>query len=103
MAYGISFSKFLSVKNFFPEIFLAPRGLITILLFYAIPSEITNDRFDPGVLLFIIIASSMAMTFSLVNARKRKELEIPFPGVSLAGKPQVPEDDLKTVPGNNNQ
>ncbi len=86
--YGLRYIifKILLVKNLFPEIFLAPRGLITILLFYAIPSEITNDRFDPGVLLFIIIASSMAMTFSLVNARKRKELEIPFPGVSACRK-----------------
>ncbi len=74
--------KILSVKNFFPEIFLAPRGLITILLFYAIPQEIANERFDPGVLLFIIIASSMAMTVSLVRARKRKELEAPFPEVT---------------------
>ncbi len=71
--------RLLSVKNFFPEIFLAPRGLITILLFYAIPQEITNDRFDPGILLFIIIASSMAMTFSLVNNRRRLHMETPFP------------------------
>ncbi|HYW96126.1 MAG TPA: cation:proton antiporter [Bacteroidales bacterium] len=82
--YGLRYLIFriLSVKNYFPEIFLAPRGLITILLFYAIPGEIANDRFDPGVLLFIIIASSMAMTFSLVKARKRQNMETPFPGVN---------------------
>ncbi len=79
--YGVRYVIFrlLKVKNFFPEIYLAPRGLITILLFYAIPPEIANERFDPGILLFIIIASSMAMTISLVNDRKRKGLEAPFP------------------------
>ena len=79
--YGIRYLifKILSVRNFFPEIYLAPRGLITILLFYAIPVEIANERFDPGILLFIIIASSLAMTISLVKDRKRKALETPFP------------------------
>ncbi len=79
--YGLRYMIFriLRVRHFFPEIFLAPRGLITILLFYAIPGELTSDRFDPGVLLFIIIASSLAMTISLVNSRRRQDLEAPFP------------------------
>jgi hypothetical protein len=71
--------KILKIKNIHPEVFLAPRGLITILLFYAIPVVNQNDNFDPGVLLFIIISSSLAMTFSLVGAKKRQNLEVPFP------------------------
>lgn len=79
--YGIRFIvfKILKIKNIHPEVFLAPRGLITILLFYAIPVVNQNDNFDPGVLLFIIISSSLAMTFSLVGAKKRQNLEVPFP------------------------
>ena len=71
--------KIFRVKNFFPELFLAPRGLITILLFYAIPPEIQDPNFDPGVLLFIIIATSLAMTISLVRAKNRQKLNISFP------------------------
>jgi cell volume regulation protein A len=79
--YGIRILMFklLRIKNYFPEIYLAPRGLITILLFYAIPKEISNENFDPGILLFIIISSSLAMTISLVKSRKLKNLEAPFP------------------------
>ncbi len=71
--------KVLGIKDLHPEIYLAPRGLITILLFYAIPEANQNENFNPGVLLFIIIASSLAMTFSLVRARKKQNLSVPFP------------------------
>ena len=46
--------------------------------------------FDPGILLFIIIASSLAMTISLVKFKKRINLEISFPG---SDKTQVPEKE----------
>ena len=65
-----------SGKNIFPQIFLAPRGLITILLFFAIPKELT-DKYDfNGVLLFIILASCLIMTWSLIRHKKNiKRLE----------------------------
>ena len=66
--------KLLRMKSILPELFLAPRGLITILLFYAIPQELKMTGFDPGILLFIIIASSLAMTLSLVKFKKRINL-----------------------------
>ena len=57
-------------KNIFPQVFLAPRGLITILLFFAIPKELT-DKYDfDGVLLFIILASCLIMTWSLIKHKK---------------------------------
>ena len=62
-----------SGKNIFPQIFLAPRGLITILLFFAIPKELT-DKYDfNGVLLFIILASCLIMTWSLIRHKKNIE------------------------------
>ena len=62
-----------SGKNIFPQIFLAPRGLITILLFFAIPKELT-DKYDfNGVLLFIILASCLIMTWSLIKHKKNTE------------------------------
>ena len=54
-------------KDIFPQVFIAPRGLITILLFYAIPPELTVENFEPGILLFVIISSGFIMTFGLVD------------------------------------
>jgi len=78
--------RLLKIKSILPELFLAPRGLITILLFYAIPHEMELPGFDPGILLFIIIASSLAMTISLVKFKKLKNLEISFPGTDVTEK-----------------
>lgn len=50
-----------------PELFIAPRGLITILLFFAIPEEMEIAAFDNGILLYIIIATSVVMTWSLIS------------------------------------
>ena len=54
-----------------PQVFIAPRGLITVLLFYAIPEEALYLDFEPGILLFIIIGTSLIMTFAMI-ADKRK-------------------------------
>ncbi len=54
-----------------PQLFIAPRGLITILLFYAIPAEAEVAGFEPGILLFIIIATSLIMTFALIYDKQR--------------------------------
>lgn len=88
--------KLLKQENTFPEIFLAPRGLITILLFYAIPKDMQNVNFDPGILLFIIIASSIAMASSLVNEKQRKNMEISFPKGSDSSKSA---ENGKELPG----
>ncbi|MGI9552835.1 MAG: cation:proton antiporter, partial [Aurantibacter sp.] len=37
-------------KDILPQLFIAPRGLITVLLFYAIPAEAKIETFDSGVL-----------------------------------------------------
>jgi len=54
-----------------PQVFIAPRGLITILLFYAIPEEMKIEGFEPGVLLFLIITTSLIMTFALIYDKRR--------------------------------
>lgn len=58
-------------KDIFPQLFIAPRGLITILLFYAIPAEAIVEGFEPGILLFIIIGTSLIMTFAMVWDKRR--------------------------------
>ena len=61
-----------------PEVFLAPRGLITILLFYSIPSGILPEGqldFVKGILLFVILFSCLIMAWSLIKEKKKLELE----------------------------
>lgn len=62
-------------KSMTPEIFIAPRGLITILLFYGIPEELRSEKFDESILLFTILATSLIMTFALVKNSKASSIE----------------------------
>jgi NhaP-type Na+/H+ or K+/H+ antiporter len=76
--YGV---RFLVLKLFLrtdiiPELFIAPRGLITVLLFFAIPTEYQYQNFESGILLFLIIASSIIMAIALIKHSKKPKLEI---------------------------
>ena len=74
------FLRFISKTNIFPELFIAPRGLITIILFYSIPSHLTTDKFNEGVLSFVILGSGLIMMFGLIFSKKKinseNELEL---------------------------
>jgi len=59
-------------KDIYPEVYVAPRGLITVLLFFAIPVEYQVASFDNGILLFVIIATSIAMTWALIKSNSKK-------------------------------
>lgn len=77
ITYGVRyiFLKLIVRKDINPQLFLAPRGLITVLLYYAIPIEYRVREFDQGVLLFIILVTSILMAWSLIrfsNEEKRK-------------------------------
>ena len=58
-------------KDIFPTVYIAPRGLITVLLFFAIPQELQLEQFQSGILLFIIIATSIVMTWAMLRANKK--------------------------------
>lgn len=70
--YAIRFGgiRLVNGKEVWPETFITPRGLITILLFYAIPPEFIDPAFHNGILLMIILATSLIMTFGLIKYRK---------------------------------
>lgn len=55
-----------------PQLYIAPRGLITILLFFAIPVQFQDDNFAPSILLYTIILTSLVMTISLIKDGKGK-------------------------------
>lgn len=65
-------------KNIVPQLYIAPRGLITILLFFVIENhpELILSRFDEGILLFVILISSIIMTVALIkyNGGKVKDV-----------------------------
>lgn len=55
-----------------PEIFLAPRGLISILLFYQIPKHYEITNFSVEILSFVIIVSSIVMSLAIMFTPKIK-------------------------------
>jgi NhaP-type Na+/H+ or K+/H+ antiporter len=48
--------------------YVAPRGLITILLFYNIPTELASDVFQPGIILWVVIITSIYMSLGLIRS-----------------------------------
>lgn len=63
--------------NLFPELFLMPRGLVTILLFYSIPASKSIGNFNTGILFFVVAVTSLLMMVGLLlfNGGKVGELE----------------------------
>jgi len=64
-----------------PELFLSPRGLITILLFFSIPLTIVGDHPElsslhtdivPGIFLCVILGSALAMSNALIGFKKEQ-------------------------------
>lgn len=65
-------------KNFMLEWLTAPRGLITVLLFFNIPEEFKVAEFDSGILLFTIIISSVIMAIGMIKYGKQPKNEDTF-------------------------
>ena len=61
-------------KDIKPQLFIAPRGLITILLIFAIPKEYLVPEFEEGILLFTIIVTGGIMTWALIKNSKEEKL-----------------------------
>jgi potassium/hydrogen antiporter len=80
ITYGIRFwgLRLISPEILEPAIYVAPRGLITVLLFYAIPESILTDKFQLGILVTVILVTSFVMTYGLIqdqrNTQKAKAL-----------------------------
>ena len=94
--YGVRFAWFRLVirKDIIPDIWMAPRGLITILLFYSIPETLAAENFNKGVLLLVILASSITMAVAMIRFRNRSRqpVELEVQDVT-AGSSPLPEKD----------
>ena len=58
-----------------PELFLMPRGLITILLFYNIPEKFRLMDFNNGILFFVILVTSFMMMIGLYSVKPERRAE----------------------------
>lgn len=65
--------RFFVRTNVFPESFFIPRGLITIVLFYKIPSTFKLSNFNDGILFFIILTTAIIMTMGMIFYKKKPE------------------------------
>ena len=61
------------------------RGLITVLLFYAIPDDLKDPVFEEGILLFIIIGTSLIMTGAMILDKKRSGVAVRKAERSMVG------------------
>ncbi len=84
--------KLFLLKDIYPQVWLTPRGLISILLFFAIPEEFQEPAFDSGILLYIIIISCVIMALALVVSGKNV---VPVEDITfLYGKDDKEENDF---------
>lgn len=67
-------------------LYIAPRGLITVLLFYSIPVTASNEDFQSGVILWVVLITSLYMSYGLIKEGKSNTS-------STAVKPKILEDE----------
>ena len=85
--------RFVAKDHLFPELLIAPRGLITVLLFFVLAKyegvEIKN--FDTGLLLYPILISSLVMMIALIVNRGEKVTDVLFHSIPLINSSTDPE------------
>ena len=89
------FLKLFAKKNLLPEIFIAPRGLITVLLFFVLMKDeaFNIPNFDTGLLLYPILITSIIMMVALITYRGDKVKDL-LPHLPLTKKSKEMEDRL---------
>jgi Kef-type K+ transport system membrane component KefB len=65
------FLSFISKTHIIPELFIAPRGLVTVVLFYSIPAGFISQSFNNGILYYVIIVSSLIMMLGLMFTKTK--------------------------------
>jgi len=61
----------ISRTHLIPELFIAPRGLVTVVLFYSIPAGFISSSFNVGILYYVIIVSSLIMMLGLMFTKTK--------------------------------
>jgi NhaP-type Na+/H+ and K+/H+ antiporter len=73
--FGILFCRFIflyvfSRKQLFPELFISPRGLITILLYFMLPDELKLPEVNMALLMFVILSTNVTMLIGIFAGAK---------------------------------
>ncbi len=66
---------FISRTDLFPELFITPRGLISILLFLTLPQSLRIPGIDTGLLFLIILGSSIIMSLGILFSGKKPRVK----------------------------
>lgn len=59
-------------ENIFPEGFVSPRGLISILLYYHIPDNLKIHETGTAFLFLAVLGTSLVMTIGLMSSKQEK-------------------------------
>lgn len=72
MVYLIRILLFKSVvkKHIYPQVWIAPRGLVTVLLFFSIPTSLKDPNFSSNLLMIVILASAVIMSVALISRKE---------------------------------
>jgi hypothetical protein len=63
--------KFIGKIPLLPELFISPRGLISILLFISIPGKFLIPEANTGLLFMVVLSSSLIMSFGLLSMKSQ--------------------------------
>ncbi|MCB2410916.1 cation:proton antiporter [Hymenobacter lucidus] len=74
MAIRYVYLRFIARTDLVPELFIAPKGLITVLLFYSIPPEHLIGEVSENILFVVILLTGILMMIGLLLARKEPEI-----------------------------
>ncbi|MCB2379495.1 hypothetical protein LGH70_18000 [Hymenobacter sp. BT635] len=66
--------RFIARTELIPELFIAPKGLITVLLFYSIPPEHLIGEISENILFVVILLTGVLMMVGLLLTRKEPEI-----------------------------
>lgn len=68
------FLRYVANTDLMPELFIAPKGLITILLFYSIPPQHFIGEVSESILFVVILLTGILMMVGLLITPKQPEL-----------------------------
>jgi len=87
--------RLITPKQVYPALYVAPRGLITILLFYSIPVQHQIADFSTAILFLVIISSNLIMMYGLIrNSQNNKQT----PGEILYDAPSGESQTIRNKP-----
>ena len=70
--------RYVAKTDLLPELFIAPKGLITVLLFYSIPAQHLLGDVSENILFMVILLTSILMMGGLVVSHQRQTAAIEF-------------------------